>query len=67
MREKKAKTADGSQPITDHGIGLACYTNGPDGGYRPTLQCLCGESFRAIAWEEVGSYFDDHLLEAASL
>lgn len=47
---------------TQHGIKFAYYSNSP-AGLRPTLECLCGESFKEIDWESAGAMLDEHLDE----
>jgi hypothetical protein len=47
-----------------HGILAAYYLNGPD-GYRPVLECICGEIYREFNWEEAGTEFDIHLLSTS--
>ena len=45
---------------SEHGIQLACYSNG-EGGFRPMFECLCGWTCREANWEEAGAEFDWHL------
>jgi hypothetical protein len=48
--------------VVEHGVEVACYTNGWD-GYRPVFRCICGfgTSYQAESWQEAGEEFDRHL------
>ena len=49
----------------EHGIELACYSNGPY-GFQPRMECTCGFSTSRSCdnWAEAGSEFDAHIYEA---
>lgn len=47
----------------EHGAESCFYTNHPEYGQLPVLECCCGEQCIANTWKDAGELLDEHLKE----